>query len=47
MFGSFLSTLPLFVAGVFTQDPDNTLAAHDLALITHLLDACPDLHFDL
>src|SRR5688572_10204907 len=38
------STLPLLVARILTQDAHHTLAAHDLALGTYLLDARSDLH---
>jgi len=47
MIRSFLSALPLLVAGVFTQDAHDALAAHNLTFFTHLLDACSDLHIDL
>jgi hypothetical protein len=33
-----LSALPLLVAGVFTDDAHDTLAADDLALVANLLD---------
>jgi hypothetical protein len=39
-----LLSLPLLVAGVVTQDPHDTLAAHDLALLTNLSDAWSNLH---
>jgi hypothetical protein len=38
------SALPLLVAGVLAQDAHDALAAHDLALVTNLLDAGSNLH---
>jgi hypothetical protein len=42
-----LLSLPLLVAGVVTQDPHDTLAAHDLALLTNFSDAWSNLHVSL
>jgi hypothetical protein len=39
-----LLSLPLLVTGVVTQDSHDTLAAHDLALLTNFSDAWSDLH---
>jgi hypothetical protein len=39
-----LLSLPLLVTGVVTQDAHDTLAAHDLALLTNLSDAWSNLH---
>jgi hypothetical protein len=42
------STLPLLVAGVpLADDPNDTAAAHHLAVFTDRLDAASDLHRDL
>jgi hypothetical protein len=43
----YLSTLALLVARVLAQDPNDALAAHDLALVTDFLDAGSNLHRDL
>jgi hypothetical protein len=43
----YLSALTLLVARVLAQDPDHTLAAHDLALVTDFLDAGSNLHRNL
>jgi hypothetical protein len=40
----FLSALTLLVARVLAQHADHALAAHDLALVTNLLDARSNLH---
>jgi len=39
-----LLSLPLLVTGVVTQDTHDTLAAHDLALLTNFSDAWSNLH---
>jgi hypothetical protein len=40
----FALSLPLLVTWVVTQDPHDTLAAHDLALLTNFSDAWSNLH---
>jgi hypothetical protein len=40
----FLSALTLLVARVLAQHADHAPAAHDLALVTNLLDARSNLH---
>ena len=42
-----LLSLPLLVTGVVTQDAHDTLAAHDLALLTNFSDAWSNLHVSL
>jgi hypothetical protein len=42
-----LLSLPLLMTGVVTQDTHDTLAAHDLALVTNFSDAWSNLHFSL
>ena len=42
-----LLSLPLLVAGVVTQDAYDTLAAHNLALLTNFSDAWSNLHVSL
>ncbi len=39
-----LSTLPLFVARIATNDPYDTLTTDDFAVVTDLLDAGSHLH---
>jgi hypothetical protein len=38
------SALPLFVAGVRTDHPDDTFAANDFAILAKLLNRCADFH---
>jgi hypothetical protein len=42
-----LLSLPLLMTGVVTQDTHDTLAAHDLALVTNFSDAWSNLHVSL
>jgi hypothetical protein len=39
-----LLALPLLVAGVFANDPDDALAANHFTFVADLLDAGPDFH---
>jgi hypothetical protein len=38
------SALPLLMAGVGTDHPDDTFAANNLAILAKLLDRCSDFH---